>query len=360
LGDRQILTIQQQLTTALTDIIAGANPLLNHLGALGISTDDNGKLAVDDSKLTSILSGSKNGVTLDDVRKLFTLSGNSPNAGVQFITGSTKTVASATPYTVHITQAAEKAALTATTALAASTIIDGTNNTFIVGVDGATSATLTLAAGTYTRQTLAQAVQAAINSDATLQGRSVSANLTGDALTITSNRYGNASNVTMSSGAALTALGFTAGASDQGVDVAGSYIVNGVPETAVGNGQFLLGDSGNSNTADLQTRITLTPAQVGSGVDADLTVSRGIASRLDTVLNKLFDPVNGRLKSIDDDFNTSIQDLNDQKAKQNELIQTRQASLEEQFTAMEQTLATLQSTSNFLALQTASLTQKKN
>jgi flagellar hook-associated protein 2 len=359
LGDRQVLSIQQQLQTAMNDVIPGANPLLNHLGALGITMDDNGKLVVDDAKLTNVLTGGKTGVSLGDVRRLFSLSGSSPNNGVQFITGSTKTIASSTPYVVHITQAAARASLTAATALAASTVIDNTNNTFAIGLDGATSATLTLAAGTYSQQALAQAVQAAINSDSTLQGRGVTASLTGGILTLTSNRYGAASNVTAKSGTALAALGFTAGASNQGADVAGSYLVNGVTETAVGNGQFLLGDSNNSNTADLQVRVTLTPAQVGAGVDADLNVSRGVASRLDLSLTSLFDPVNGRLKQIDDDFNTSISSLNDQKSQQTEIMQARQASLEEQFTAMEETLSQLQSTSNFLALQTANTTQKK-
>lgn len=356
LGDRQVLTIQQQLQTAMNDVIPGANPLLNHLGALGISTDDNGKLVVDDAKLSTVLSGGKNGVTLGDVRRLFALGGISANNGIQFVTGSTKTVAS--NYTVHVTQAAEKASLTGATALAASTVIDNTNNTFVFGLDGATSATLTLAAGTYSRQALAQAVQAAINSDTTLQGRQVSVSLTGDNLTLTSNRYGAASNVTATSGTALAALGFTAGASDQGADVAGSYVVNGVTETAVGNGQFLLGDSTNADTADLQVRVLLTPAQVSAGIDADLTVSRGIASRLDRTLTSLFDPVNGRLKSIDDDFNTSIDALNEQKSKQNEIMQTKQASLEQQFLAMENALSQLQSTSNFLSLQSANVQKK--
>ncbi len=98
------------------------------------------------------------GVTADDVRKLFALTGSSTNAGVQFITGSARTRSSATPYTLQITQAAQQAALTASTALAASTVIDNTNNTFSVNLDGRSSATLTLAAGTYTQTALAQAV----------------------------------------------------------------------------------------------------------------------------------------------------------------------------------------------------------
>jgi flagellar hook-associated protein 2 len=273
------------------------------------------------------------------------------------VTGSTKTRASTTPYTLHITQAAEKAVLTATTALSAATVLDGTNNSFTVGLDGKTSALLTLAPGTYTQTALAQALQSAVNGDTTLNGATINVSVAADLLTFTSNRFGSASQVLLQSGTALAALGFAAGASSQGRDVVGSFTVDGITEPAIGSGTFLTGNTGNANTADLQLNVKLTPTQVGTGIQADVNVSRGVASRLDQVLTSIFDPVTGRMKTISDGFDAGIAQLDDQKAKENDIIAARTQSLQQQFARMEETLAKLQQAGGFVTQQAANLTK---
>jgi flagellar hook-associated protein 2 len=226
-----------------------------------------------------------------------------------------------------------------------------------IALDGKTSALLTLAPGSYTQAALAQALQAAINGDETLNGARVNVAIAADLLTITSERFGSASQITMQSGAALAPLGFTAGAAAVGRDVAGSFTVNGVTEAARGSGQFLSGETGNANTADLQLRITLTPTQVGTGYAADVHVRRGVASRLDQVFNSIFDPINGRMKTITNRLNDGIQELEDQKTQRNEIIAARTASLQKQFAAMERVLSQLQSAGGFLTQQAAGLTK---
>lgn len=355
LGNRQALTIQDQVRAVVTHAVDGANPLLNHIGALGITTNDKGLLIINDAKLTEVLSGARNGITLGDVHKLFALAGSSPSTGVQFVTGSVKTRASTTPYTVNITQAAEKATLLADTALAATTVIGAGNNTLVVKIDGATSATLTLANGSYSQSALAQTVQSAINGDTTLAGRRVTVDVAGGMLRIVSGRYGSVSQVTIDSGTSLASLGLTAGASAQGRDVVGSFTVDGVTETARGNGQFLVGDSANANTADLQLRVTLTAAQVGTGLPTTVSITRGLASKLDGVLNSMLDSVNGRLSIADDAFDDRIEQLDEQKSRVSEIMESRRQSLLKQFAAMERTLSQLQGMGNFLSTQAASL-----
>jgi flagellar capping protein FliD len=354
LGNRLAITIQNQIRTSISNVVAGANPAMNHLGALGIKTDKDGQLVVDDAKLNNALNGGIAGVTLADVRKLFSLSGSSPNSGIQFVTGSVKTVASTTPYTVEITQAAEKATLTATDPLAESTVISVANNELNVTIDGKAATSLKLAVGTYTRTALAQAVQAAINSSTDLAGRTVSASVVGNRLTIASDRFGIVSQVAFQTGSALAALGLTDGSAAQGRDVAGRYVVNGTSEAAVGSGQFLVGDSTNSNTADLQIRVLLTPDQVGTGISSSVNVTRGIASRLDRELNNVFDPFNGRLKVADDGFDAAIESLTKQSADQTDRIAAKRDQLTKQFTAMESALSQLQGASNFLTTQSNS------
>jgi len=357
LGNRQATTIQDQVRSVLTGAVEGANSRLNYIGALGITVDDSGKLVINDSKLSDVLEGRRPGVTVSDVKTLFALTGSISNPNISFVTGSTKTKASSTPYTLNISQAAEKAALTATTALAATTVLDGSNNTFTVGLDGKTSALLTIAPGSYTRTALAQALQAAINGDETLNGASVNVSVGADLLTLSSNRFGLASQVGMQSGTALAALGFVGGAAAQGRDVVGNFTVNGVTEAALGSGTFLTGVAGNANTADLQLNVTLTPTQVGAGLQADVNVRRGIASRLDQVLSNVFDPVTGRMKTIADGLEDRIEALDEQKSKQSEIMASRTASLQRQFASMERVLSQLQSAGGFLSQQASNLTQ---
>src|SRR5207245_628743 len=71
LGESRATDIQDQVRAIIGNVVAGANWHLNNLAALGISTNDNGQLAVDDGKLASVLSGSVPGVTIDDVKRLF-------------------------------------------------------------------------------------------------------------------------------------------------------------------------------------------------------------------------------------------------------------------------------------------------
>ena len=180
--------------------------------------------------------------------------GSSPAAVKRSLSGST-------PYTLNITQAAQQASLTATSALADSTVIGSGNNTFTVNVNGLTSDSLTLASGTYTPTALAQAVESAINGDATLNGEAINASVnSSNQLVLSSNVYGSASQVTMKSGTALSDLGFQAGSMSKGIDVAGNFVVNGQTEQATGSGQILTGNTGNANTAGIG---------VGGFADAD-------------------------------------------------------------------------------------------
>ncbi|HYV38334.1 MAG TPA: flagellar filament capping protein FliD, partial [Gemmataceae bacterium] len=360
LGNFQATQIQDQLRTVVGGLVKNVNPKMNRLGALGITFTDNGQLAVDSDKLTNALSGQLSGVTLNDIQSLFALTGASSSPNVQFVTGSSKTKAAATPYQVAITQAALQATVTATNALAASTVIDNTNQIFGLSVDGIASGAVTLAPGTYTPTELAQELQKEINAQAALGGRQVSVGVAGGNLTITSNTYGSKSTVTLGAGSALADLGFTGAETATGQNVAGSFVVNGVTELASGSGQLLTGTSTNANTADLQVRVLMTPAQVGGGVQTDMTVTRGLASLLDAALTSLLDPVNGRMKSIDDGFQTTEDNIGKEIDRQTASFAAKQQALAQQFIDMEQAISKLQTLGNYLTTQFAQQQQQKN
>ncbi len=345
LGDTKITDIQDQLRNMVQNIVPGAKAGINYLGALGITLDGTGQLQVDDTKLGNVLNGSIAGVSLTDIRNLFSMSGSSPNPGVQFIAGTDQTNASTTPYSVNITQAATQASITASNALAGSVVTDNTNNILSLNLDGKSS-TLTLANGTYSPTALAQMLQSSINSDTDLAGRQISVGVQTGQLTFSSASFGSSSRLSFGTGTANAALGLAGTESGVGTDVVGSFVVNGVTEQATGIGQFLTGNQNNANTAGLEVRVTLTPTQVGSGTQADLSITRGIASQLDGLMNSLTDPVTGRFKTIDDSLNQQVTDLESQKTQQTNAMNAKQQQLLTEFANMESTLAQLQAASS--------------
>jgi flagellar hook-associated protein 2 len=169
LGNRSATGIQQKLRSAVLDVVAGVNPSANRLSALGITVSDQGRLQLNSTKLRSVLEGQESDVSINDVRRLFALDGTSSSAGVSYVLGSSRTKASTTPYQVDITQAAEQASLTATSSLAASTVITSANRELELTVDGA-STTVTLNEGTYTNQELADHLESVVNASSELSG----------------------------------------------------------------------------------------------------------------------------------------------------------------------------------------------
>ena len=353
LGDRTVLSVQDQVRNAAVGAVAGLGPQINRLGAVGITTNDKGQLTVNASKLDDALNGRLSGVGFGDVRRLFALGATSSSSGVQFVTGSTRTKADGTAVQVEITQAARQAVVTATNSLAATTVITGANNQFTIKVDGKTSGTITLADGSYSRAALAQAVEAQVNADDDLFGHKVGVTLDGDKLKFTSEIYGSSSEVTaVAGGTALAALGLAGTETAKGGDVVGRFLVNGVTETATGSGQFLIGATGNATTADLQVRVTLTDAQLDAvNPEANLTVTRGVASKLEMVLNQLLDPIDGRLKTINDTFQKRVDDLVNEEDRQNEIMESQKQSLLKKFIALETTVSQLRTSGDFLTAQ---------
>jgi len=354
LGNRSAQNIQQKLRNAVVSVVPGVNNAANRLSAIGVSVTDDGRLQLDKTRLNSILNGDDEDISRTDLRRMFTLDAESTNSKISFVLGTSRTKESDAPIQVDLTQAAEKATVTAGTALAASTVIDASNRTIELELDGA-EATISLNEGTYTQQELADHVEALIRDSSEMRGRTANVGLSGGALTVTSDTYGSSSQVKFTDGTALATLGFAPGTEDKGRDVAGTFTINGVTESATGRGQVLTGNADNEYTADLQLRVKLSPADIVSGPEAEVNVTMGLAASLDNILDDMLDPENGGLKTIDDRFNDEIASLQDAFDRQKELFDIQQQSLIEQFVALESAMSELQSTSDFVGTQLASL-----
>lgn len=354
LGNVEVNSLLRDMSLALGVSVAGVNPSANRLSSVGLRFDDQGRLSLDRSRLEDVLAGRVAGVSAADVKRLFALTGSSDNPAIRFLTGSSKTKPTgATPYQVDITMAATRASLTAGSDLAVTTVIDATNNTFKVKIDGRESNDLILPSGSYTRSALAAAVQSAINADPALSGASVIVDLDGNRLRITSRAYGSSSQVRVLSGSAVTSgvLGFAGGELATGTNVAGNFIVNGNSEPATGFGQVLAGNTGNANTEGLQVQVSLLPSQVVAGPEAQLTVTQGLAVSLSDVLSRYLDPVNGRLKSVSQRFDGQVDVVNKAIDAQNDLLEKKKEALVRQFLAMESTVNRLKTLGQQLAIQ---------
>ena len=348
-NNRAITELKTVIERSVLGVSGNLPSSINRLGAIGITSDGKGKLEVNESKLDNVLNGRVAGVGFPELKKMFALTGTSSSTGIQFATGTKLTQESgSTPYQVDISQAAEKASITATNALSASTVIDSNNNTLVVRIDETTSSTITLASGTYSQVDLARQVESQINASMTASGKEVSVSLSSQKLSITSSRFGAASEATVVSGTALASLGFAGTETDRGLDVAGSFLVNSVTETARGSGNILTGDSTNSNTSGVALVVSLSSSQVQAGVDATLSVTRGIASRLDSLMRDMLDPVSGRIQKIDDRFQASITDAEAQTRKETVSMDDQRAALVLKFASLETTMANLRSQGELL------------
>lgn len=112
-------------------------------------------------------------------------------------------------HTITVTQSSAAATKAGTTALATSTVVDGTNDTVLVEVNG-TAHTLTIASGTYDRSQLVAALQDAADA----AGAAVTVTLNqDDTISVATSREGSAATIRVTGGSALGALGLTTDAS---------------------------------------------------------------------------------------------------------------------------------------------------
>jgi len=350
-GEYSAINVRSQLQSVMQSVIPGGNSKVNRLSTLGISTSNNGRLVINQTQLDNVLSGNATGATSADLRHLFALDGKGNNSNISFLYATAKTQGSITPYEVVVTQAAQQASVSAGAALSETTTIDGTNDTLKINLDGV-EAEVTLAHGEYSRDDLAKHTASIINNHSSMNGRTISVGLNaGNQLQFTSDTYGGSSRVTLYSSSATAALGLSGGESSAGKDVAGHFVVDGKVEAATGSGRTLTGKEGNTNTDGLQIRVTLTAAQVAGGASGEITVTRGVASRLNTLIDKMMDSQKGMLTTLNKSLQDQISGIQKSLDTQQAMFDRQKDALLTRFSAMESALQKLKSTSSLLGAQ---------
>lgn len=337
-GDTTLRSIQNSIRTALNGTLSSAGGGLTALSDIGVTFQKDSTLAVSSSKLQTAIDDSTK-----DISTLFAAVGKPTDSLVSFV-DSTKDTKNNT-YAGNITQLATQGKSVGSVTLGGSTTIStGVNDTLTVSIDG-TSATVTLAAGSYTAAQMATEVQSRINgaSDLSSAGISVAVTQSSSVLTLASVRYGSASTVSVSGGTAKAGL-FGTPTETAGVNVAGT--IHGA--AASGSGQTLTASTGDAKGLKLKI------AGGATGDRGSVKFARGYAYELDQIIGN-FLATDGSIEARTSGIGSSVALI----GKQRVALERRLVSVEQrfraQFAALDGTIASMNKTSSFLTQQLANL-----
>ena len=347
-GDASIRSIRNQIRTAFSAIqeVDGA---YKRPAEIGLAFDKEGSLALDSAKLQKAIDSNP-----DDVLKLFGSVGTPTDSNIKFsaATGKTKTG----DYAINLTAVLNGTKLGAT--VLPSSVAVASNTDFSVKINGDSSATLTLPAGTYSPAALASKLQDLINADSTLttKGDTVTATLdSAGKLLLTSAKTGTTSTVEVTglSNVALSPSG-NINLFDDGAGVAGADKVAGTigGYAALADGNKLTGAAG---TPVEGLSITVNGGTIGDRGTMEFT--KGFAFALDGVLSSLLASKTGVIDAKTEGLNSTVKRIGEQRTRMTDRLTQTEARYRKQFTALDATVAQMQSTGNYLSQQLAALTQ---
>jgi flagellar hook-associated protein 2 len=346
-GDATVRAIQTQLRRTLTGSVQGLDSNLTNLTQVGLSFADDGSMTIDTTKLNTAITSN-----FSDIAGLFASAGKVSDGSITF----NKSTAATQPgeYAVNITKMATEGSLTSASALSGSTTIaSNTAWTFTLNQTDPTTDSLVqnikIPAGTYTNTQLASMLQAAVNGNSTYSsgGNQIEATVGDDGtLSLSSSKYGELSNIAISSVTGTAVSDIFGGATPVvGTNVEGT--IGGV--AASGDGQLLTAADG-SKAAGIQLSIK-------SGATGDrgtVTFSQGYAYAL-TNLAASFTGTDSIIANKTDGLNASIKTTADQRATFSTHLTEVEANYRKEFTALDTTIASLQSTQSYLTTQLAAI-----
>ncbi len=341
-GDSTAVGIQNQVRNILNSSVNGLGGGITTLSAIGVTTQKDGTLAVDSSKLTKALNSN-----FSDIGGLFSTFGKSTDSLISYAGASNATQQGS--YAVNISALATKGSITGDLDLTAGSTSIAAGTKIKVTIDG-TTADVSLAEGTYTSSELSTLLQSTINGNSTFSaaGLKVNASITGSGyLKLTSESYGSSSIVSLAdvSGTTISNITGTVSAGNTGTNVTGT--ING--QAATGSGQLLIGASG-SKAEGMQLLIN-------GGTTGDrgtINFSRGFASQLSTYLSNATSTA-GTIQSSKDTLNKNIKFLGEQRTILNSRLTDTEARYRAQFTALDRVISNLNTTSAFLTQQLSAL-----
>lgn len=342
-GDFSARSISSQLRQVLTNAVEGfGETSFSSISELGITTQSDGTLSVDTADLDTALANN-----FDEIVGMFAAVGFPSDGDIEFVSSTDETAVAS--HAINISQVATQGQLVGASA-SFPLDIDDDNDNFTINVNGISSNSISLTQGTYASGAdLAAELQARINGDSAISsgGASVTVTFNTDHFEITSNDYGSASRIEIYAVDTNTTaeLGLSAVAGTTGLDVAGT--INGV--AAIGSGQILTGASGSDSEG-----LKLNILGGATGDRGTVNFSQGIAYQLNTMITGFLE-IDGALDSRTDGIQDRIEDIADRREALDYRMELLEARYRAQFNALDSLLAQLQTTSDFLTQQLASL-----
>mgnify|MGYP006292171167 FL=1 len=203
---------------------------------------------------------------------------------------------------------------------------------------------------------MANAIQARINGVSSFNsiGSSVSATVSGNAVSFKSAIYGIASQIQISdpdgSNTLLSALFGSNPTATKGTAVAGS--INGA--VGSGFGQNLTGATGNAAEG---LNIKVNTGSTGSR--GNLIYTRGFAYQLDQLTSQFLDN-NGLIATRTSGINSSLKTLDTQINRLQDRLDTLRQQYTKQFNTLDQTMSQMNSTQSYLTQQLSSLAKSSS
>lgn len=265
---------------------------------IGIKSNLDGTYSLDSTKLTAALSSNP-----DAVGNLFSANMVTTDNQVSYKGSSDNTVEGT--YALTVNQVAKQALYLGDAAAGAATdpiTISAGDNSFVLNVGGTETNSLSLAAGTYTRDELSRLLQTAINNDANLKAKGESVQVSFDATNnrfqLATDKFGSAStiNFTNVSAGLSTNLGLVSGSgttgSYAGQDVVGALEKDGNFYSFVGAGQDV---KINSFLPGAPKDLEFSIAGTATGSRGDVTFQRGFAAQLTKSITDMLNKDNGAI-----------------------------------------------------------------
>ena len=229
--------------------------------------------------------------------------------------------------------------------------------TFDVAIDGSTAVTASIGAGKYTLDELSNNLQNTINglSEVAASNAGASVSTVGGVLSITSDRYGFASDVTLSNFTGFGNAGLTTNLTDTGVNVDGTIT------TALGTlslGAYVDSTDGRKIKISDFAAIGSEPAEVRglefevlggiTGARGDINFSQGFASRLEETIQRLFEDDNGLVKNRIESLSEKSTEYEEKRDKLDVRYDKLLLKYQLEFGALQALLSSTQRTSDFL------------
>lgn len=346
-GDSALNSLKSELKAVFNTPLSKAGGGLTTLSDVGIIFQKDGTLALNTSKLNSVMNDPSK-----DVSTLFAAIGKPSDSLIRFNNSTTDTKNGI--YAVKVTSLATQGSAVGNKIIPSDFVITGTNDDGLsLTVDGI-SATIKVASGTYhSAGDLAAELQSKINGSSAFSSSKTTVTVSSQngVLTITSNRYGLSSKV---SDITDTASGniFDLPTYTTGQDAAGK--IDGV--VATGSGQSLTAGTGNAKGLT----INITGGTAGPDMSrGTVSFARGYAYELNTQVTRMLDSknlVDSRMSGI----SASITKIGKDREQVNLHLAAIEKRYKTQFTALDGMLNGMNQTSNFLTQQLANLNSITN